>query len=146
MSDTRIASTDEGTDAAVVIAPPRTSTAEAVLRVVVPIAMLVLAVVIWQVYVVVSGTPYLAGSNQGLEVGLATLLGVTDLSLTEAIATVTRNPARLLGHSEPALAPGEPANLVRFRLPGRLFVLTGTWVDGVAREPGAEPGRPGPEP
>lgn len=57
MSDTKLATGDEGTDASVVIAPPRTSTAETILRIVVPVAMLVLAVVIWQVYVVMSGTP-----------------------------------------------------------------------------------------
>ena len=57
MSDTKLVTGDEGTDAAVVIAPPRTSTAETILRVVVPVAMLVLAVILWQVYVVVSGTP-----------------------------------------------------------------------------------------
>jgi NitT/TauT family transport system permease protein len=57
VSDTKLVIGDEGTDAAVVIAPPRTSTAETILRVVVPVAMLVLAVILWQVYVVVSGTP-----------------------------------------------------------------------------------------
>ena len=58
MSDTsQLTTGDEGTDASVIIAPPRTSTAEAILRIVVPVGMLVLAVVIWQVYVVASGTP-----------------------------------------------------------------------------------------
>ena len=57
MSDTKLAAGDEGTDAAVIIAPPRISTAESILRVVVPVGMLVLAVLIWQLYVVVNGTP-----------------------------------------------------------------------------------------
>ena len=63
----------------------------------------------------VAGTPYLAGSNQGLEVGLNTLVGATGLSLSEALATVTSHPAKLLGRPEPGLRPGEPANLIRFR-------------------------------
>jgi N-acetylglucosamine-6-phosphate deacetylase len=65
--------------------------------------------------IVVAGTSYLAGSNQGLEVGLNTLVRATGLSLPEAIATVTSHPARLLGRPEPRFEPGEPANLVRFR-------------------------------
>jgi NitT/TauT family transport system permease protein len=46
-----------GTDAAVIIAPPRTSNSERLLRVLVPVAMLALAVAIWQIYVLVSGVP-----------------------------------------------------------------------------------------
>jgi NitT/TauT family transport system permease protein len=46
-----------GTDAAVIIAPPRTSTSERLLRIVVPVGMLVLAVIVWQVYVLVTGVP-----------------------------------------------------------------------------------------
>jgi N-acetylglucosamine-6-phosphate deacetylase len=84
--------------------------------------------------IVVAGTPYLAGSNQGLEVGLNVLLGATDLTLAEAIATVTRNPARLLDRPQPTLAAGQPANLVVFRLPRRqhklAFALKRTCVDG----------------
>jgi NitT/TauT family transport system permease protein len=46
-----------GTDANTVIAPPRTPVSEQVLRVVVPVVMLLLAVAIWWIYVVISGTP-----------------------------------------------------------------------------------------
>ncbi len=46
-----------GTDANTVIAPPRTPVSEQVLQIVVPVAMLLLAVIVWQVYVMVSGTP-----------------------------------------------------------------------------------------
>ena len=46
-----------GTDANTVIAPPRTPVSEQVLRIVVPIVMLLLAIAIWQTYVLVSGTP-----------------------------------------------------------------------------------------
>jgi N-acetylglucosamine-6-phosphate deacetylase len=84
--------------------------------------------------IVVAGTPYLAGSNQGLEAGLGVLLGATDWALADALATLTRNPARLLGRPEPVLGPGQPANLVVFRSPrrgtSRGFVLVRTCVDG----------------
>jgi NitT/TauT family transport system permease protein len=52
-----VLSSDEGTDAAVIIVPPRTSTTEAVLRVAVPVAMLLLAIIAWQVGVMLTGTP-----------------------------------------------------------------------------------------
>jgi N-acetylglucosamine-6-phosphate deacetylase len=85
--------------------------------------------------IVVAGTPYLAGSNRGLEVGLDHLLDAHDFSLPEAIATVTRNPARLLGRPEPTLEPGQPANLICFGRPRRDAYRTGfslrrTCVDG----------------
>ncbi len=81
--------------------------------------------------VVVAGTPYLAGSNQALDVGLSALLAATDLALPEAIATVTTNPARLLGHPEPSLGLGRPADLVAFRLRGCAgFELRRTCVGG----------------
>lgn len=46
-----------GTDAATVITPAKTAVSERVLRILVPVIMLILAVVVWQVYVVASGTP-----------------------------------------------------------------------------------------
>jgi N-acetylglucosamine-6-phosphate deacetylase len=84
--------------------------------------------------IVVAGTPYLAGSNQGLCVGLANLLDATDLALAEALATVTRNPARLLGRPEPVLGLNEPANLIIFSrsttASGNEIRLKRTCVDG----------------
>ncbi len=84
--------------------------------------------------IVVADTPYLAGSNQGLDVGLTNFLRSTGLTLADAIATVTNHPARLLGHEPPSLAEGKPANLVLFRLDRDdsevRFVLTKTCVDG----------------
>ena len=65
--------------------------------------------------IVVTGTPYLAGSNNGLEVGLRHLLQATGWSLDQAIDTVTVNPAHLLSRRSPRLALGEPANLVLLR-------------------------------
>ncbi|MEO6012752.1 MAG: ABC transporter permease [Devosia sp.] len=46
-----------GTDDAVILAPPKTRLSEQVLRILVPIVMLTLAVLAWQIYVVTSGTP-----------------------------------------------------------------------------------------
>jgi N-acetylglucosamine-6-phosphate deacetylase len=92
--------------------------------------------------IVVAGTPYLAGSNQGLEVGLRNWLEATGSSLARAIDTVTRHPARLLGLPEPGLEPGQPAELVVFRRPRhgpeagfslkRTFV-EGQWVEASSR-------------
>lgn len=62
--------------------------------------------------IVVAGTPYLAGSNQSLETGLNNLIRATGASDAEAFATVSTQPARLLGKPVPALAAGQPANLV----------------------------------
>jgi N-acetylglucosamine-6-phosphate deacetylase len=65
-----------------------------------------------------AGTPYLAGAGHLLDRGIATLTTAADLSLAQAVATVTANPHRLLGHpaTEYSLEPGGRASLVRFRL------------------------------
>ena len=82
--------------------------------------------------IVVAGTPYLAGSNQALDVGLNNLIRATDLSIEDALRTVTTNPARLLGKSEPTIAVGQLANLVVFRKGDVLqpFELLRVCVDG----------------
>jgi N-acetylglucosamine-6-phosphate deacetylase len=80
--------------------------------------------------IVVAGTPYLAGSNQSLQTGLRNLLDCDDYSVADAIRTVTRNPARLLGLPEPEIAEGEPANLILFTVEDR-FTIRQTCVDGV---------------
>jgi len=65
--------------------------------------------------IVVAGTPYLAGSNQALDVGLRNLLDATGWTLDHCIATVTTNPTTLLDRRPPRLAAGEPADLVLLR-------------------------------
>ncbi len=86
--------------------------------------------------VVVAGTPYLAGSNQGLEVGLDHLHSATGWPIDQLIATVTANPARMLGQNPPRLAAGELANLVLFRHSSEIgFKLVacychGSWSSG----------------
>ncbi len=83
--------------------------------------------------IVVAGTPYLAGSNQGIAVGLDQLIGTAGLSIAEAIACATIHPAQLLGQPTPSIAARQPANLIRFRMNdgGRRFELLETCVDGV---------------
>jgi N-acetylglucosamine-6-phosphate deacetylase len=80
--------------------------------------------------IVVAGTPYLAGSNQDLDVGVRNLLCATGWTVSEVLATVTTNPARLLGRPEPRLEAGEPANLILFRRGGSGFALNRVCVDG----------------
>lgn len=80
--------------------------------------------------IVVAGTPYLAGSNQGLEVGVRNLLEATGWPLFEVLAAATTNPARLLGRHEPRLDVGKPANLLVFGREGDGFHLRRVCVDG----------------
>jgi N-acetylglucosamine-6-phosphate deacetylase len=81
--------------------------------------------------IVVAGTPYLAGSNRGLEAGLQNLLAATGWALEQAVDSVTTTPARLLGRPVPRLEPGEPADLVIFRTPVPVgFVLERVCVNG----------------
>jgi N-acetylglucosamine-6-phosphate deacetylase len=81
--------------------------------------------------IVVAGTPYLAGSNQGIEVGVNHLIDQAGLTLEQAIDSATIHPARLLGKPEPKLEAGHLANLIRFRMQaGPNFTLQETCVDG----------------
>ncbi|HVY49933.1 MAG TPA: ABC transporter permease [Devosia sp.] len=83
-----------GTDAATVIAPPATPAGEKLLRIAVPVAMLIVALVIWQVYVMASGTPkYILPSPIDVATALYTdwptlvpSLGVTLVITFEALA------------------------------------------------------------
>ncbi len=89
--------------------------------------------------VVVAGTPYLAGSNRGLTWGVNALIRDAGLAPAEAIGAATAQPARVLGRSAPTIAPGQPADLIRFRLPGRgdrtRFELRATCVGGAWVDP-----------
>src|SRR5690606_14140892 len=58
VAETRPNASDEaGTDSAVPIVVPTTSTTEKVLRIAVPLAMLVLAIVAWHVFITVNNVP-----------------------------------------------------------------------------------------
>ena len=92
--------------------------------------------------IVVAGTPYLAGSNQGLEVGLNTPDRRHRPRPRRALATVTAHPARLLGPPR-AVALRRPAREPR-PLPStdrrrRPFRLLRTCVDGLDRGPRRRP-------
>ena len=66
-------STSSGTDDAAIIGPPTTPTSERVLRVLIPIAMLVIAVLIWWAYVVFTGQPkYILPSPIDVAIALST--------------------------------------------------------------------------
>jgi N-acetylglucosamine-6-phosphate deacetylase len=79
--------------------------------------------------VVVAGTPYLAGANRPLTQGVDRLIRSVGLTPAEAISCASARPARLLGRAEPTIAPGEPADLIRFRLgEGGRFELIDTLV------------------
>ena len=84
--------------------------------------------------IVVAGTNYLAGSSRGIEAGVAGLIRDVPLGPALALAAATAHPARLLGRAAPAIAVGEPANLIRYRLggggDGPSFELIDTCVDG----------------
>ena len=81
--------------------------------------------------IIVAGTPYLAGSNRGLDIGVRNLGAATDCTLEQALQTVTGDPARLLGRPLPCLEPGEPADLVIFRCPPEdSFVLDRVCLNG----------------
>jgi N-acetylglucosamine-6-phosphate deacetylase len=81
--------------------------------------------------VIIAGTPYLAGSNRGLDIGLRNLIAASGCTLEEALQTVTCHPARLIGRPLPSLEPGEPADLVIFRCPrDDWFVLSRVCLNG----------------
>jgi N-acetylglucosamine-6-phosphate deacetylase len=78
--------------------------------------------------IVVAGTPYLAGSNQGLDVGISHLIRYAGVTPADALRAVLRNPARLLGRQPPQLGPGHPADLVLFRLAEGRFVPAESYI------------------
>jgi N-acetylglucosamine-6-phosphate deacetylase len=86
--------------------------------------------------IVVAGTPYLAGSNQSLEMGLTNLLRATAWPIDRLIATVTANPARALARTTPRLAEGEPADMVLFRVSSQQgFTLRACYSQSASSSP-----------
>jgi N-acetylglucosamine-6-phosphate deacetylase len=67
--------------------------------------------------VVLAGTDRLAGSALRMDRGVENLMRLAGLSLREAVAMAARNPARVgrIEHRQRGLAPGERADIVRFR-------------------------------
>jgi N-acetylglucosamine-6-phosphate deacetylase len=64
--------------------------------------------------VVVSGTPYLAGSGHFTDVCVGTLVRYSGVSLSDAIGMATVRPRRLLGLPVHAIEVGQPAELILF--------------------------------
>jgi N-acetylglucosamine-6-phosphate deacetylase len=62
--------------------------------------------------IVVTGTPYLAGSNQALEIGITNMQKATDFKMLTLLQMVTTNPADLIGAKLPRIEAGQPAELV----------------------------------
>jgi N-acetylglucosamine-6-phosphate deacetylase len=63
-----------------------------------------------------TGTPYFAGSAVTMPVGISIAVRHTDLSLTDALDLVVRQPLRLFSqpNAEDRLAPGQPTDLIQF--------------------------------
>ncbi len=89
--------------------------------------------------IVVAGTPYLAGSNREIAAGVDALIRDAGLTPAQALAAATSHPARLLGRPGPTIQPGQPADLIRYRLPthqgGARFELRETCVGGAWVDP-----------
>jgi N-acetylglucosamine-6-phosphate deacetylase len=92
--------------------------------------------------IVVAGTPYLAGANQGLEVGVSNLILHGGLTLRQGLAAAAANPATLLGRAAPRIAAGEVADFLLGRFLGinlpsgsaRSFQLRATFLRGRSQE------------
>jgi N-acetylglucosamine-6-phosphate deacetylase len=90
-------------------------------------------------FIGVVGEPRLAGSGITLPAGIENLVRFAGVSLSEAIGTVTTNPAELLGlHRLGRLLPGQEASFVRFgwndgRISVRETVVAGETVYREAR-------------
>jgi N-acetylglucosamine-6-phosphate deacetylase len=82
--------------------------------------------------VVLLGGTRLAGSSLRMDAAISNVMQVAGLSLTEAIAMATVNPARVgrVGGRVRGLRPGDRADVVRFRVEeGRIQVIE-TYVSG----------------
>jgi N-acetylglucosamine-6-phosphate deacetylase len=80
------------------------------------------------------GGTRLAGSALHMDAGISNLMQFAGLNLRDAITMATRNPARAgrIPSRQRGLAPGERADLVRFRIDdedGRIHVLE-TYLSG----------------
>jgi N-acetylglucosamine-6-phosphate deacetylase len=64
--------------------------------------------------IVVPGTPFLAGSGCFTDACVGNVIRMAGVSLQDAVEMATARPRELLGQPVPAIAPGEPADLVVF--------------------------------
>jgi N-acetylglucosamine-6-phosphate deacetylase len=82
--------------------------------------------------VVLAGTDKLAGSALKMKDGVAKMMSLGGLSLSEAVATATVNPARLIGlagHTK-GLAEGEVGDIVAFRQSGEVIEIAAVYLAG----------------
>ena len=78
------------------------------------------------------GGTRLAGSALRMDQAISNCIGIAGLSLRDAIALATRNPARVgrLAGRQRGLNPGERADLVRFHFRNGVFQILETFVGG----------------
>jgi N-acetylglucosamine-6-phosphate deacetylase len=81
--------------------------------------------------ILLTGTPYQAGSGLRLCEGVRNLMRFAGCSLAEAVATASTNPARLLGvdHERGHLRVGDPATVILLTADD-LLKLAATIIDG----------------
>jgi N-acetylglucosamine-6-phosphate deacetylase len=79
--------------------------------------------------VVLAGTERLAGSALLMHHGVANLMSLAQLSLRDAVAMATTNPAHVANLSS-GLCTGKPADLVLFRLTDNELKIEATYRDG----------------
>jgi N-acetylglucosamine-6-phosphate deacetylase len=82
--------------------------------------------------VVLRGGIRLAGSSLRMDRAIENAMRIGGVSLTEAIAMATVNPARVarIRSRQRALNPGERADLVRFRVDDGRVTIEETWMSG----------------
>lgn len=82
----------------------------------------------------VRGSNQLAGAALRIDAGIGHLMRLAGLTLVEAIATATRNPARVgrIAGRQRGITPGDRADLVAFRFDqeSRSIGVEQTWLDG----------------
>ena len=82
--------------------------------------------------VVLSGGTRLAGSSLRMDRAISNVMRIAGLSLTEAIAMATVNPARVgrIASRQRGLTPGERADLVSFRFEDGGIEVLETYLSG----------------
>lgn len=82
--------------------------------------------------VVLRGGTRLAGSSLRMDRAIENAMRIAGLSLTEALAMATVNPARVarVRARQRALSPGDRADLVRFRVDDGRVEVQETWMGG----------------
>jgi N-acetylglucosamine-6-phosphate deacetylase len=82
--------------------------------------------------VVLRGGTRLAGSSLRMDRAIENVMRIAGVSLTEAVAMATVNPARVarVRSRQRSLSPGERADLVRFTVDDGCLTVKETWMSG----------------